>query len=99
MENIILTGYGGEEIKTMKGKSKGRCYLCKRSDKDESVYFGNEKGNEVGLAQIDLKILEVKMGDFNFAFLLCQECFLLLKGFSESMAEKEENKIFGVSLN
>jgi hypothetical protein len=57
------------------------CYLCKRSQDSVSVYYNDD----------EMDFIDLKMGIASFEFdghrmnyPLCFECFVLLKGFSES---------------
>ena len=97
MKDIILTGYTKEAfIKKMKKGEKGGCYLCKRSESDKSVYFLKDN---IGLAPLHLRMVDVKFGDANLNFLLCHECISLLHGITSLSKEEDKNIAFSLNMN
>lgn len=85
MEEIILTGYDKKTFKRLvKTNTQGGCYFCQRNG--QSVFVKDDRG-ERDAGDIDLlfawyPIVEDKR---IFKYLMCDECFRILKDFVRKM--------------
>jgi hypothetical protein len=85
---IYLTG---KTPKEMHSNPRWCCYICKREEGDNSIYF--EDGNTDVMPEIKLSWYAVELAQFELHYLLCLDCFLLMDNFRNTIEDVVEAKI------
>ena len=85
MKELICTGMVEHEFKIIKDKIQDgikppkRCYICKRPEGADFVYFGSEKGSDAITAKTDFGfIVRTAPGGIKLKYLVCRDCVSLL---------------------
>jgi hypothetical protein len=85
MEEIILTGYDKKTFKRLvRTDTPGGCYFCKRA---EQGVFVRSAGDERAAGDIELHFAWYPIVEDKriFKYLVCDECFKILKDFVRKM--------------
>jgi hypothetical protein len=89
-EKFVVTGLSEKEYVGMviNGETKGKCYVCKRSEGDNGVVIS--EGEKVLTGQVEIISLSVQISDEQTHFYpICRECLILLTFISEAASEND----------
>lgn len=96
MENfaVILTGYSENEFKRLGHDESLRCcYRCKRTEQDRSAVIIEEDVMFQGIKLFPLCV-EIKDSNLLAKFLVCVECYLLLRAERDDSGKHLPMEIF-----